>query len=151
VSYTTIACTVDDRGCARIVLDRPARLNAFDDTMLRELQECCTGLNNDPAVRVVAVSGAGGNFCSGRDRSELADVAARDSSRQLPAAGGHESAMFRALEMPTVALIDGVAVGGGLGFALQCDVRLATPARGSSTVTSSTAWPPASLPGTCPG
>jgi enoyl-CoA hydratase/carnithine racemase len=126
VTWSTVRCEVDDRGRARIVLDRPRQLNAFDDTMLRELQECCSRLNDDPAVRVVAVSGAEGNFCSGRDRDELATVAARDSGRPLPSSGGHESSMFRALEMPTVALIDGVCVGGGLGFALQCDLRVAT-------------------------
>lgn len=126
MTYTSIRCEVDDRGWARIVLDRPRQLNAFDDTMLRELQDCCGRLNDDPQVGVVGVWGAEGNFCSGRDRNELSEVAARDSGRPMPSSGGHESSMFRALEMPTVALIDGVCVGGGLGFALQCDIRIAT-------------------------
>jgi enoyl-CoA hydratase/carnithine racemase len=126
LTYTSIHCEVDDRGCARIVLHRPRQLNAFDDTMLQELQHCCSRLNDDSTIRVVGVSGAEGNFCSGRDRDELSAVAARDSGRSLPSSGGHESSMFRALEMPTVALVDGVCVGGGLGFALQCDIRIST-------------------------
>jgi methylglutaconyl-CoA hydratase len=126
VSYSTIDVNVDPRGCARIVLNRPERLNAFNDTMLQELGTCVGELNGNPTIKITAIVGAGGNFCSGRDLSELPDVAARDSSRALPPAGGHESSMFRDLEMPTVALLDGVVVGGGLGFALQCDLRLAT-------------------------
>ena len=126
MGYSTIRVDRDDRGAARITLDRPDRLNAFDDTMLRELDACASALNEDPGVKVVTLAGAGGNFCAGRDRSELAEVGARDSGRPIPAAGGHESSMFRALEMPTVALLDGAVVGGGLGFALQCDLRIAT-------------------------
>ncbi|BCB83063.1 enoyl-CoA hydratase/isomerase family protein [Phytohabitans suffuscus] len=126
MAYTTIAVTVDGRGAARVTLDRPRRLNAFDDTMLRELEECARDLNDDPAVRVVTLAGEGGNFCAGRDTAELSDVGRRDSGRPIPASGGHESSMFRALEMPTVALLDGAVVGGGLGFALQCDLRIAT-------------------------
>jgi methylglutaconyl-CoA hydratase len=125
-SYTTIQCTVDEHGCARLVLNRPRKLNAFDDLMLRELDACVHALNEDPAVKLVVVSGAGGNFCSGRDTSELSEIAARDSGRSLPASGGYESSMFRALEMPTVAVLDGAVVGGGLGFALQCDLRIGT-------------------------
>lgn len=124
--YTTIDVARHDRGAVRVTLNRPARLNAFDDTMLRELDDCSRALNADPDVRVVTLTGAGGNFCAGRDTAELSDVAVRDSGRPLPAAGGHESSMFRALEMPTVALLDGAVVGGGLGFALQCDLRVAT-------------------------
>ncbi|GAA1875052.1 enoyl-CoA hydratase/isomerase family protein [Asanoa iriomotensis] len=126
MAYTTIRLDRDPRGAARITLDRPDRLNAFDDTMLRELADCAQALNDDPGVKVVTLTGAGGNFCAGRDRAELSEVGARDSGRPLPAAGGHESGMFRDLEMPTVALLDGAVVGGGLGFALQCDLRIAT-------------------------
>jgi enoyl-CoA hydratase/carnithine racemase len=126
VNYSTIRLDRDERGAARITLNRPDRLNAFDDTMLRELAECAAAINDDVNVKVVTVTGAGGNFCAGRDRAELAAVGTRDSSRPIPAAGGHESSMFRALEMPTVALLDGAVVGGGLGFALQCDLRIAT-------------------------
>lgn len=126
MAFSTIVVDVDDRGCGHVVLNRPRRLNAFNNRMLQELAACVAQLNANPAVKVVAVSGAEGNFSSGRDLAELAEVADRDSARPLPAAGGHESSMLRDLEMPVVALIDGVVVGGGLGFALQCDIRVAT-------------------------
>lgn len=126
MDHTTIEVTRDDRGAVRITLNRPQRRNAFNDTMLRELDRCARELNDDPTVRLVTLAGAGGDFCSGRDTAELSEVGARDSGRPVPAAGGHESSMFRALEMPTVALLDGAVVGGGLGFALQCDLRIAT-------------------------
>jgi enoyl-CoA hydratase/carnithine racemase len=125
-SYSTIQCAVDERGLARVVLDRQRKLNAFDDLMLQELEICVSELNAEPAVKLAVVSGAGGNFCSGRDTGELSEVGLRDSGRLLPASGGHESSMFRALEMPVVAVLDGAVVGGGLGFALQCDLRVAT-------------------------
>ena len=124
--YTTINVQRDERGLVRIELNRPERRNAFNDTMLRELAHCTRELNDDPTARVVVVSGAGGHFSAGRDTAELSAVGARDSGRLLPAAGGHESSMFRDLEMPAVALLDGAVVGGALGFALQCDIRIAT-------------------------
>jgi enoyl-CoA hydratase/carnithine racemase len=126
MTYTTIRVERDERGLVHIVLDRPERRNAFNDTMLRELDACVRDLNDDPTVRVVAVSGSGGHFSAGRDRAELAGIAARDSARPVPPSGGYESSMFRALEMPTIALLDGAVVGGSLGFALQCDLRIAT-------------------------
>lgn len=126
MAYTTIRVERDSRGLVQIVLDRPARRNAFNDTMLAELDSCVRDLNRDPAVKVVALRGAGEHFSAGRDTAELAGVAGRDSARPVPASGGAESSMFRALEMPTVALLDGVVVGGSLGFALQCDLRIAT-------------------------
>jgi enoyl-CoA hydratase/carnithine racemase len=126
MAYTTIRLERDGRGLAQIVLDRPERRNAFNDTMLAELDACVRTLNDDPAVKAVAVRGAGEHFSAGRDTAELAGVAGRDSGRPVPAAGGHESSMFRALEMPVVALLDGAVVGGSLGFALQCDLRIAT-------------------------
>jgi enoyl-CoA hydratase/carnithine racemase len=125
-TFSTINASIDERGCARIVLNRPTRRNAFDDVMLSELTECVALINDDPSVRVVGVSGAGEHFSAGRELSELATVAARDSQRPLPAAGGHESSMFQDLQPVTIALLDGSVVGGALGFALQCDLRLAT-------------------------
>ena len=126
MDFATIDVVRDGQGAVRITLNRPDRLNAFNDAMLRELDECARALNDDPTVRTVTLAGAGGNFCAGRDTAELSDVGRRDSGRPIPASGGHESSMFRALEMPTIALLDGAVVGGGLGFALQCDLRIAT-------------------------
>lgn len=126
MDYETIRVEVDSDGIARLVLNRPEVKNAFNDRMLQELDACVQELNDDPGVRVVAVSGAEGDFSSGRDTTELSTVGQRDSMRPWPRPGGHESSMFAALEMPTIALIDGVCIGGSLGFALQCDVRIAT-------------------------
>lgn len=126
MAYTTIRVERDPRGLVQVVLDRPDRRNAFNDTMLAELDSCVRDLNGDQTVKVVAVRGSGEHFSAGRDTTELAGVAARDSTRPVPPPGGHESSMFRALEMPTVALLDGTVVGGSLGFALQCDLRIAT-------------------------
>lgn len=126
MAFTTIQLELEPPGCARIVLNRPDRKNAFNDTMLRELSACVDMLNDDASVKVVGVMGAGGTFSAGRDLSELGTVGRRDSFRPVPRAGGHESSMFQRLEMPTVALLDGATVGGSIGFALQCDIRVAT-------------------------
>lgn len=126
MTYETIRVDIEHGGIAHVVLDRPEVKNAFNDLMLRELAACVDELNEDESVRVVAVSGSGGEFSSGRDTRELSMVGQRDSMRAWPQPGGHESSMFAALQMPTFALVDGVCVGGSLGFALQCDIRIAT-------------------------
>jgi enoyl-CoA hydratase/carnithine racemase len=126
--YRTIRVGTSDSGSYTLTLDRPDQRNAFTDEMLAEISHVVATINRDTAAKVLVLRGSPQAFCSGRDRSELAEVARRDSTSQLPPAGGHESAIIRRCEVPTIAVVEGPAVGGGLGLALQCDVRVATPA-----------------------
>ncbi|MDB5858834.1 MAG: hypothetical protein JWQ76_2523, partial [Ramlibacter sp.] len=125
-SPSTVALEIHAPGIAVITLARPLRLNAVTSAMLDELDEVAARLNADEAIRVAILTGAGRGFCAGRDRDELGSVTDDDSRRSLPKSGGHHSDMIRRLEMPTIAAVNGAAVGAGLGFVLQCDVRIAS-------------------------
>jgi enoyl-CoA hydratase/carnithine racemase len=146
VTEPSVLVDVDD-GVATIRLNRPDRLNAFDTDMLRRLDEAVDGIDARADLHGVIVTGVGRGFCSGRDLAELGAIGDAERRRALPHAGGHESSMFARIEVPTVAAVNGPAVGGGLGFAVQCDyivgaqgVRLKDGHLASGVVPSVAAW-----------
>jgi enoyl-CoA hydratase len=122
-----------DAGVAALVLNAPARRNAFTVAMAEELVEACEAIDADRSIGAVVVSGAGGSFCAGADRDTLlgsaADPAAEDSYRRV---GWLYQSFVRVgqLEPPTIAAVRGPAVGAGLNLALATDLRVvATDAR----------------------
>ncbi|MEV4257183.1 enoyl-CoA hydratase-related protein [Spirillospora sp. NPDC049652] len=108
-------------GVGTITIDRPAKRNAMSADMWRELPELLDGMAGDPSVRVVVLTGAGGDFCAGADIAELADINRPDK--------GHLSTLaeeaLAAFPKPTVAAIEGFCVGGGCQLAAACDLRFA--------------------------
>lgn len=126
MNYERIAYERGPRGTATLTLNRPERGNAYDDVMLRELMIALAELDNDDAVRVVLLRGAGKHFCVG------ADIAWHRANQTAPAA--HDAGpklidMLLALDRlskPTIAVLHGAAVGGGLAIPLCCDVAFAT-------------------------
>jgi methylglutaconyl-CoA hydratase len=126
MSHERIAIERGPRGVATLTLNRPERGNAYDDLMLRELAAEFAALDKDDAVRVVVLRGAGKHFCVG------ADIAWHRSNQGVPAeraAGPKLIDVLLALDRlskPTIAMLHGAAVGGGLAFALCCDVAFAT-------------------------
>ncbi len=117
-------------GIAVITLNRPDRLNALAGQTMEEIGEALVRVRDDPAVRVAIVTGAGRGFCSGGDRKMAAERFAKERrSRtgvffQRPFARAAE--LFLTLEKPTIAAVNGPAVGGGLDIALWCDIRIAS-------------------------
>ena len=119
--------TVTD-GIARLVLNRPERMNAFTfemiDAWVDALQRCRT----DDAVKVVLVTGAGEAFCSGGDIVEMGDRLAHSPEQR-------KSELFQRIERiplaledldkPVIAAVNGVATGAGMDMALMCDIRYA--------------------------
>jgi enoyl-CoA hydratase len=111
----------DDR--VVVTLHRPQARNAINAAMVRELHEVCAALEERP--RLLLLTGDGGTFAAGADIAEL-----RDRGREQ-ALQGINSRLFdriARLPLPTVAAVDGWALGGGAELAYACDVRLATPA-----------------------
>jgi enoyl-CoA hydratase/carnithine racemase len=116
-----------DGAIATVTLNRPERLNALDRAMWERLGAAMRELSAEEALRCVVVRGAGEKaFAAGADISEFA--AERADSRQAKCYGAiiHETMQALALcRHPTVALIRGACVGGGLEIAAMCDLRVA--------------------------
>jgi enoyl-CoA hydratase len=115
-------------GVAAIVFDRPAARNAMTWAMYEQLVSICARLADDRSVRVVTMRGAGGQaFVAGTDIAQFAGFASGDDGvayeRRIDACID----TVAALPQPSVALIDGWTVGGGLAIATACDFRIAVP------------------------
>ena len=116
-------------GIARLLIDRPAKRNAMDQAMWEALPGLVDAAMADPAVRILLVGSAQpGPFCAGADIGEFATASADPAwrARNQAAIRATQVTLARAAK-PTLAFIDGDAVGGGCGIAMACDVRIASP------------------------
>ena len=113
-----------ESGIAHVELNRPAVRNALNLEMVRALHGVLDDLSQRDAVRVVVISGAGGKaFASGADIGELRNRTHRDAFLTF------NGSLFQKVEdflHPTIAAIEGYALGGGLELALACDLRVAS-------------------------
>ncbi len=122
-----------DRGIARITLDRPDSLNSMNDELMADLSAAFGFVAGDGDVRVVVLTGEGRGFCSGADlRNAASDEGGRtpDEVAESTVQGMDDvfNPAIRAIAscpVPTVARVNGVAAGGGLGLALTCDITIA--------------------------
>ncbi len=114
---------------ARLLIDRPARRNAMDQSMWEAFPALVADAMANPAVRLLVVTGAApGLFCAGADIAEFAEKSGDAGWRAANAAAIRATQLSLArAEKPTLAVVDGDAVGGGCGIALACDMRLASP------------------------
>jgi enoyl-CoA hydratase len=116
----------DDTGIARITVNRPEKLNALSAAVIGELAEAFQTVASDPSIRAAIVTGAGEKaFVAGADIKELAEHTANEA--RAAALRGQQA--FRTLETcgkPSVAAINGFALGGGLELAMACTVRFAS-------------------------
>lgn len=116
-------------GVALVVLDRPAQLNALDDDLLlRLVPDTFAQLSADSGVRAIVVTGAGRGFCAGADLScsGFGQPTTLDSEQFIRATHRGPVAV-RSCRAPTIAAVNGPAVGAGFGLALACDLRLTAP------------------------
>jgi enoyl-CoA hydratase len=116
-----------DGPVAVLTLDAPDRRNALTAAMAHELQDACDRIDADPSVGAVVVRGSGGSFCAGAHRDLLAAAAedpAEDTRlKDVQAVYGAFARVGR-LEPPTVAAIEGAAVGAGVNLAFATDLRV---------------------------
>jgi methylglutaconyl-CoA hydratase len=110
-----------------VSLNRPDVRNAFNETLIAELTSWATTVRDDPAVRVVVLSGAGKSFCAGADISWMAKTVAfsRDENIRDAAAASQMFVALNTLPMPLVGRVHGAALGGGVGLAAVCDIVVA--------------------------
>lgn len=114
-------------GVVRLVLDNPAQRNAMSDQMTESWVASIDALAADPTVRVVVVTGEGSAFCSGGNPRWIASEpdAEVDYLRTRMMAFYRAWLSIRKLEVPTIAAVNGPAIGAGLCLALACDIRYA--------------------------
>jgi enoyl-CoA hydratase len=112
---------------AVLTLARPQRLNAIDRRMLGELQHCLDEVERDEEVRVLVVTGAGGNFSSGFDLKEQmeAQPSGVDAWREILDRDFSTIMRFWHLKKPTIAAVQGYCLAGGCELALSCDITIA--------------------------
>jgi 2-(1,2-epoxy-1,2-dihydrophenyl)acetyl-CoA isomerase len=117
---------VEPRGAWCILrLNRPERLNAFNEEMHRSLAAALAELDADAACRAVLLTGAGRGFCAGQDLGEVQDGAAVDLAETLEQFYNPLVRRLRSLKKPVVCAVNGVAAGAGANIALACDIVLA--------------------------
>jgi len=126
MSYSHILCEVDDSGITLITVNRPQKLNALSGEVIGELGDAFSRLASDAAMRAAIVTGAGEKaFVAGADINELAVLSPLEA-REFALRG---QAAFRRLETcgkPSVAAVNGFALGGGVELAMACSVRFAS-------------------------
>ncbi len=119
---------VERRGGYRVLtLNRPQRLNAFNDAMHVELREALAEIEADETCRAVMITGAGRGFCAGQD---LSDRVLKPGEKPAPRKAlelyyNPLVRKLRALPFPVIAAVNGVAAGAGCNVALACDIVLA--------------------------
>ncbi len=116
-------------GVGIITLNRPDRFNAWHTPMRHEIVATLNAFGADDAINAVIITGSGDKaFCAGQD---LAETQAYDKDSQADAWMNEWEQLYsalRALDKPTIAALNGLAVGSAFQFALQCDIRVAHPA-----------------------
>ena len=126
MQYANVLFETDTAGIAVVTINRPDKLNALSGAVIAELREAFERIQNDSAIRAAIVTGAGEKaFVAGADISELASY----SPVEMRAAARRGQEAFRLLETaskPSVAAINGFALGGGLELAMACTVRFAS-------------------------
>lgn len=124
----TLEIAIDARGVARVQMNRPEVFNAFNETMIAELGEAFDRLAKDPAVRVIVLCGAGKAFSAGADIQWMKRASEATHEWNLEDARGFAAMLHRiaVCPKPTLARVQGVALGGGVGLTAACDIAIAS-------------------------
>jgi methylglutaconyl-CoA hydratase len=124
--YQKIIYTVD-QSIARITLNRPDKRNALDDQIVSEFGDALRAAGRDQGVRVVMLTGAGKDFCSGADLASLQKISNAGVEESMSSARvmGQLFVEMRRHPRPIIAAVRGRALAGGCGLATACDIILA--------------------------
>jgi len=123
----SISITQRQPGVAQVTMSRPAVFNAFDETMIGELDAAFERLGADESVRVILLAGEGKHFSAGADLQWMQRASTASQEWNLEDARRFAAMLARiaAVPKPTVARVQGAALGGGVGLACACDIAIA--------------------------
>lgn len=128
MSEPSVITSIDQTGIARVTLNRPAVRNAFDEEMIGNICDTIGQLSNNEEVRAIIITGNGKAFSGGADLNMMIRVADysqsenRDDARRL----AHMLESIYNSPKPTIALVNGAAMGGALGIIAACDIAIAS-------------------------
>jgi len=126
MEQNVLITTIDSDGVARLTMNRPDVRNAFNEDIVNEICDTMGQLNIDPNVRIIVLTGAGKAFSAGADLNMMrraADYSSaenKDDARRL----AHMLISIYDSPKPTIALVNGPAMGGGLGLIAACDIAI---------------------------
>jgi methylglutaconyl-CoA hydratase len=122
--------TIEPPGVATLILNRPEVHNAFNDALIAELTQAFAELAADPAVRLLVLRGAGKSFSAGADLAwmqRLAGYSFEENLNDARALGRMLQTLYQ-FPRPTLAVVQGAALGGGVGLVAACDMAVASEA-----------------------
>ena len=124
--YETILVSQKD-SVARITLNRPKVHNAFNEAMVAELQRAFADASQEKGIRVVVITGKGRSFCAGADLNWMRRVKDYSFQDNLQESKQLAELMYTiySLPLPTIARVNGAAIGGGAGLVAACDLVIA--------------------------
>jgi len=125
----TVSSQIDERGVATVTLNNPEKHNAFDDAIIAELSATFESIANNKAVRAMILAATGKSFCAGGDLAWMKRMKSYTIEENIEDAKSL-AAMLQTLNflpVPTIARVQGIAVGGGVGLVSCCDMAVATP------------------------
>ena len=126
MSYSNIIYSVKEN-VAEIVLNRPEKMNSLDEILIKELTELFNSVSKDKNVRVVVLTGAGGNFCSGLYLDYLQKISAYNLDENKADSQRFKDMLLSIYNCPkpVIAKVSGYALAGGCGIASCCDFIVA--------------------------
>src|SRR5579883_1157270 len=126
MNYREIRFEQDALGIVRLVLNRPERKNPIGPITLGELCHALQQVAADPGAHLVVLTGAGNAFCAGGDLGQMAGQAQPLADDIPPKTLVDLVTAFRQLGKPTLAAVNGLALGGGVGLVAACDLAIAS-------------------------
>jgi methylglutaconyl-CoA hydratase len=129
-SWTSLDLERRDSGVAVLTMNRPAVFNAFDETLIAELDAAFALLGADAGVRAIVLAGAGKHYSAGADLQWMQRAAAASQDDNRADARRFSAMLARIAECPkpTLARVQGAALGGGVGLVCACDMAVASEA-----------------------
>jgi len=126
--FSTVQVAVRSDGVARVEMARPAVFNAFDEQMIGELDAAFAALAANPEVRLVVLSAQGKHFSAGADLQWMQRASQASEAENLTDARRFAAMLARLARMPqpTIARVQGAALGGGVGLVCACDLAIAS-------------------------